>query len=111
MNSRTDGTADVRLFHQRPQLCSLHLSAKQRESCHGGQRSVALSSKARYYAKLVQKMGVIQPDRIDDNIFNRYIWHSIKGNARYPSEFVGAHGKGLKKLGLVSVKSTKDDDD
>lgn len=70
-----------------------------------------LSSKARYYAKKVQKMDLSQPDRIDDDIFNRYIWHSIKGNARYPSEFVGGHGKGLKKLGLVLTKAEVDEDD
>jgi YVTN family beta-propeller protein len=70
-----------------------------------------LSSKARYYAKKVRKMDFTKPDRIDEDTFNRYIWHSIKGNARYPSEFVGGHGKGLKKLGLVLVKSAKDDDD
>jgi YVTN family beta-propeller protein len=70
-----------------------------------------LSTKARYYAKKVQKMDFSKPDRINDDIFNRYIWHSIKGDARYPSEFVGGHGKGLKKLGLVLTKANKEDDD
>jgi YVTN family beta-propeller protein len=69
-----------------------------------------LSSKARYYARKVQKMDFTKPDQIDEDAFNRYIWHSIKGNARYPSEFVGGHGKGLKKLGLVLAKTVKDDD-
>jgi YVTN family beta-propeller protein len=73
--------------------------------------SAQLSSKARYYAKKVQKMDFTKPDRIDEDAFNRYIWHSIKGNTRYPSEFVGGHGKGLKKLGLVLVKPLKHDDD
>ena len=73
--------------------------------------TASLSPKARYYAKIVRKWGAIRVDQVDDNIFNRYIWHSIKGDAPYPSEFVGAHGKGLKKLGLVLVKSAKDDDD
>jgi autotransporter-associated beta strand protein/YVTN family beta-propeller protein len=68
-----------------------------------------LSSKARYYAKKVQKMDFSKPDLINEDIFNRYIWHSIKGNARYPSEFVGGHGKGLKALGLVLDKSRDDD--
>jgi hypothetical protein len=70
-----------------------------------------LSSKARYYAQKVRRMDFSQPDRIDEDAFNRYIWHSIKGNARYPAEFVGAHGKGLPQLGLVLVPSAKDDDD
>lgn len=70
-----------------------------------------LSSKARYYAQKVRQMDFSQPDRIDEDAFNRYIWHSIKGNARYPAEFVGGHGKGLPQLGLVLVPSAKDDDD
>ena len=70
-----------------------------------------LSSKALRYFKKVQKMDFSKPDRIDEDAFNRYIWYSIKGDARYPSEFVGAHGKGLKELGLSVVKSQKDDDD
>ena len=71
----------------------------------------ARSSKARYYAKKVQKMDFSKPDRINDDVFNRYIWHTIKGDARYPAKFVGGHGKGLKQLGLVLVKNAKDDDD
>ena len=68
-----------------------------------------LSSKARHYANKVQKMDFSKPDLINEDIFNRYIWHSIKGNARYPSEFVGGHGKGLKWLGLVLDKSRDED--
>jgi hypothetical protein len=59
----------------------------------------------------LRKMDFTKPDRIDEDAFNRYIWHSIKGDARYPSEFVGGHGKGLKKLGLIVVKSAKHGDD
>ena len=57
------------------------------------------------------KSGVHPADQVDDDIFNRYLWHSIKGDARYPAEFVGGHGKGLKKLGLVLVKTSKKDGD
>jgi YVTN family beta-propeller protein len=70
-----------------------------------------LSSKARYYARKVQKMDFSKPDQIDEDAFNRYIWYSIKGDERYPSEFVGGHGRGLKQLGLVLEKSAKDGDD
>jgi YVTN family beta-propeller protein len=72
-----------------------------------------LSPVQRYWAKRARKLDLSKPDRIDDNVFNRFIWHSIKGAARYPSEFVGAHGRGLKKLGLVLDKSqpNRDDDD
>ena len=67
------------------------------------------SSKARYYAKKFQAMDLSAPDRIHEDTFNRYIWHTIKGNARYPARFAGAHGKGLKRLNLVLTEE-KDDD-
>ena len=73
--------------------------------------SAQLSSKALYYAKKVRRMDFSKPDHIDEDTFNRYLWHSVKGNARYPAEFAGPHGKGLKRLGLVLVKAAKDDDD
>jgi hypothetical protein len=73
-----------------------------------------LSPKARSYAKKVQKMDFSRPDRINDDTFNRYIWHVNKGDAPYPKKYVGGHGKGLKPLGLSLAKKTKnskDDDD
>jgi hypothetical protein len=56
-------------------------------------------------------MDFSKPDNVDDNQLNRIIWHSIKGNARYPAEFAGAHGKGLKKLGLILTQSQQVDPD
>ena len=70
-----------------------------------------LNSKAAQYFKKIQKMDFSKPDQINENTFNRYIWYSIKGDAPYPAEFVGSHGKGLKELGLYIDKSAKDDDD
>ncbi len=70
-----------------------------------------MSPKQRYYAQKVQRMDFRRPDRINDDVFNRYLWHAIKGDARYPAEFVGGHGKGLRPLGLILVKQTKKDDD
>jgi len=70
-----------------------------------------LSPKEKYWAKKIQKFDFSKPDRINDDLFNRYIWFTVKGEARYPSEFVGGHGKGLKKLGLVRDRQAKDDDD
>ena len=97
-----------------PGLIDIHVHLRDpgqtaKESIATG--TAMLSPKARYYAKKVQKMDFSKADRINDDVFNRYIWHSIKGDARYPSEFVGGHGKGLKKLGLVLAKAKKDDDD
>ena len=70
-----------------------------------------LSPRQRTWAKKLQKMDFSKPDRINDDTFNRYVWFTIKGDARYPSEFVGGHGKGLKRLGLVRDKNAKDDND
>ena len=41
-----------------------------------------------------------QPDRIDDDEFNREIWATVRGDEPYPAEFAGAHGTGLRALGL-----------
>jgi hypothetical protein len=67
--------------------------------------------KQQAWERKIRKMDFSKPDRINDDLFNRYVWFRIKGDARYPSEYVGGHGKGLKKLGLVRDKSSKDDDD
>ncbi len=76
----------------------------------GAVASAPLSRKERYWAKQLQKMDLSKPDRINDDTFNRYVWFTVKGDAPYPSRFVGAHGKGLKKLGLALDRSVGDDD-
>jgi autotransporter-associated beta strand protein/YVTN family beta-propeller protein len=70
-----------------------------------------LTPKQQAWEKKIKKMDFSKPDLINDDVYNRYVWYRIKGDARYPSQFVGGHGKGLKKLGLVRDKSAKDDDD
>jgi YVTN family beta-propeller protein len=95
-----DNTADFTPYTALPNQIDL---------VNGG--AARLSSRVLHYFRKVQKMDFSRPDRIDEDAFNRYIWYSIKGDARYPSEFVGGHGKGLKQLGLTLVKSRADDDD
>ena len=51
------------------------------------------------------------PDRIDDDTLNRAIWAQTRPGERYPREFMGAHGKGLKALGLQLDPEADDDDD
>ena len=49
-------------------------------------------------------------DRADEDTLNRIIWHSVKGvNAPYPAQLAGAHGTGLRALGLLF--GGEDDDD
>jgi hypothetical protein len=69
------------------------------------------SAKQQAWERKIKKMDFSKPDRINDDTYNRYVWYRIKGDARYPAEFVGGHGKGLKRLGLVRDKNSKDDDD
>jgi hypothetical protein len=77
----------------------------------GAGGSSSLTPKQRYWARKLQKMDFSKPDRINDDLFNRYIWFTIKGDAPYPAKFVGGHGRGLKALGLVLDKNARDDDD
>ena len=68
-----------------------------------------VTPKQKYWAKKLQKMDFTKPDRVNEDTFNRYIWFTVKGDAPYPSRFVGGHGKGLKQLGLVLDKSRDED--
>jgi len=60
-----------------------------------------LHGKARQLADASNRFDLREPDRIDDDTMNRVLWHSCMGiDNAYPAEFAGAHGKGLKRLGL-----------
>lgn len=42
----------------------------------------------------------MKTEKDEDNL-NRFIWHEIKGwQTTYPEQWAGAHGRGLKALGL-----------
>lgn len=41
-----------------------------------------------------------KPDRVPEDRFNRDQWAVMRPNRPYPVEFAGAHGRGLKALGL-----------
>jgi hypothetical protein len=75
----------------------------------GAMATAQFSPKERYWAKRLRKLDFSKPDQINEDLFNRYIWFKIKGDVAYPAKFVGGHGKGLKRLGLV-LKSQQDDD-
>jgi YVTN family beta-propeller protein len=74
-------------------------------------RKAEVTPKDSYWARKLKKMDFSRPDRINDDVFNRYIWYTIKGDIPYPARFVGGHGKGLKELGLVLDKHAKVEDD
>src|SRR5262245_15982265 len=71
----------------------------------------ALRGKALELAEQSEKLPLEKPDLADENTLNRIVWHSVKGvDATYPAEFAGAHGRGLKKLGLRLDSNARDDD-
>lgn len=72
--------------------------------------TTALTTRQRYWAEKSAELNLSEPDRADEDILNRAVWFSIKGDAPYPQEFVGAHGKGLQKLGLKLIEEIRDDD-
>ena len=68
----------------------------------------AMRGEAREWAIKSAAQRLDEPDRIDDDTFNRAIWFSVKGSTPYPAALAGAHGKGLNELHL---KLDGNDDD
>ncbi|MDR0792560.1 MAG: beta-propeller fold lactonase family protein [Chitinophagaceae bacterium] len=64
-------------------------------------------------APLTEKMDFSKPDLIDKDalLFSKYVWSTIYGDKPFPTKYFGAHGKGLKALGLQIDKQSKLDDD
>ena len=63
-----------------------------------------------------QNLNFSAPDRLKKNeqeLFSRYSWSTVNGDAPFPIEYWGPHGKGLKPLGLSleSIGAEQDDDD
>jgi YVTN family beta-propeller protein len=51
-----------------------------------------------------------KPDVIDQDAHNRQTWREARPGEPYPAAFAGAHGKGLKALGLTLADFDDDDD-
>jgi len=65
-----------------------------------------------YWAEKSLEQSLEEVDQADEDTMNRIIWHSVKGvDAPYPAHLAGAHGKGLKALGLKFGGADDDDDD
>ena len=52
-----------------------------------------------------------KPDVIDQDAHNRQTWREARPGEPYPAKFAGAHGRGLKALGLSLADFDDDDDD
>ena len=51
-----------------------------------------------------------KPDLIDEDALNRAVWMETRPGERYPAEYAGPHGKGLKALGLTLGDLDQDDE-
>jgi hypothetical protein len=72
----------------------------------------ALRDRERFWARKSLEQNFREFDRADADTLNRIIWHSVKGvDTPYPAEMAGAHGKGLKALGLRIDRTAAPDDD
>ena len=72
----------------------------------------ALAEPQRHWEKLSAAQNFAKPDRADEDTLNRILWHAMRGaEVRYPSEWAGAHGKGLGALRLKLQPDAKDGDD
>jgi len=61
-----------------------------------------LNRQQRYWAEASLRLPLDKPDRAEEDLLNRILWHAVKGvDTPYPVEFAGAHGKGLSARGLV----------
>jgi YVTN family beta-propeller protein len=95
-------TADLTPYKARPNIIPLDEPNKQASELRGIERELARASEA---------MDFSVPDRINEDKFNRILWHASMGaDTPYPARFAGAHGRGLKVLGLKPVASEDDDD-
>ena len=63
-------------------------------------------------APLTEKLDFSRPDRFDRymEMFSRYEWSTVRGDEPFPVEYFGAHGKGLKALGLALAPEVDEDD-
>ncbi len=53
-----------------------------------------------------------KPDIINDSLFNKLIWNTVRRKTAYPFMYAGAHGRGLKRFGLMlSLRKTIPDVD
>ena len=73
---------------------------------------VQLKGEELHWARKSLEQNFAEVDRADEDTLNRIIWHSVKGvNTPYPVQLAGAHGRGLRKLGLRLDGMKLDDDD
>lgn len=64
----------------------------------------SLNRQEQYWALRSIRLPLERPDRCDEDLLNRILWHAVRGaDVPYPEEYAGAHGKGLAAKGLALV--------
>ena len=85
MNACFTGTPDLTPYTARPNIIPLDERNKPIEILKGVARQLALASEA---------MDFFEPNRINEDTFNRVPWHASMGvNAPYPAQFASAPGR------------------
>jgi YVTN family beta-propeller protein len=75
-------------------------------------KKAALNGKQLEMARVSDRQDLSRPDAVNDDEMNRVLWHATRGwQTPYPAQWAGAHGRGLKRLGLKLDPHVKDDDD
>lgn len=75
-------------------------------------KKAAAQPRQRELYELTARLNLRKPDAADEDTLNRVLWHSVRGEERYPADFAGAHGLGLAALGLkLDARGGVDEDD
>ena len=63
-------------------------------------------------APKTERLDFSAPDRLDAQavLFSRWVWSTVRGDEPFPVAYTGAHGKGLKALGLRLDPNVREDD-
>ncbi|MCX5688919.1 MAG: phosphoesterase [Planctomycetota bacterium] len=74
-------------------------------------RKQSLAPRALHFALLSERQNFDRIDAANEDDLNRILWHAARGEEPYPAQFAGAHGKGLKGLGLAPDPASSEDDE
>jgi hypothetical protein len=58
-------------------------------------------------------MDFSKPDALTDSEneqYSRFVWATVRGDEPFPAAYAGAHGKGLRALGLKLDPAVRKDD-
>lgn len=98
-------------FGHEPDLTPFTVLANQVPLDEMNPSEKAMSPEDRRWAELSAQQDFTRPDRANEDAMNRILWASMRPGEPYPATWAGAHGRGLKALGLVADRAAGDGDD